>query len=311
MVEERWPTRGEQWMWPAPCVGAQVKLQIVHRTSYRYSLPLRRVVQTLRLTPRSSSRQTVLQWALAGSGSLHPEDDAWGNLAHLHTVERGGRRLHTEATGVVETRAEPVTMDGPCGRGPAPDWYREASLLIGRWPAIVDLALTCLSGGEPAHPVEPRRGIERLLRLAESVQHRVRYRPGTTDVHTTAEGAWLAAEGVCQDQAQVFIAACRAAAVPARYVSGYFFGGEAGSGGAEVANAAGAAALASHAWAEVCIDLPGRRWLGVDVTHGCLVDARHVVLAVGPDYAACPPVRGVRSGGGAETMEVSLRITPL
>lgn len=289
-----------------------MKLHIVHRTSYRYSLPLRRVVQTLRLTPRSSSHQTVWQWAVLGNGSLTPEDDAWGNCAHLHTVERGLRRLHTEAAGVIETRADPCACDGPDERGPVPDWYREASGLIGRWPAIVDLGLTCLPGGELAHPVEPQRGVARLLRLAEAVRHRVRYRAGTTDVHTTAETAWQAAEGVCQDQAQVFIAACRAACVPARYVSGYFFDSEASAASGSSGEAAsGAAPLASHAWAEVCIDLPARRWLGVDVTHGCLVDERHVVVAVGPDYAACPPVRGVRSGGGAETMEVSLRITPL
>ncbi|HMW23634.1 MAG TPA: transglutaminase family protein [Burkholderiaceae bacterium] len=286
-----------------------MKLHIVHRTVYRYRQPLRRVVQTLRLTPRSSSRQTVLDWAVQGSGSLHPDEDAWGNVAHLHTVDHGARRLSAEAAGVVETAAPPDWIDP---LGPAPDWYREASTLVGRWPAIIDLALTCLPPGDWAHPLEPVRGIGRLLRLAEGVRHRVRYRPGSTDVHTTAEAAWRAGEGVCQDQAQVFIAACRAAGLPARYVSGYFLSHAAATvvptGGA---TADAGADLASHAWAEVCIDVPQRRWLGVDVTHACLIDERHVIVAVGPDYAACPPVRGVRSGGGDEAMAVQLRITPL
>jgi hypothetical protein len=35
------------------------------------------------------------------------------------------------------------------------------------------------------------------------------------------------------------------------------------------------------------------------------------MVAVGPDYAACPPVRGVRSGGGDESMDVTLQITQL
>ena len=33
-------------------------------------------------------------------------------------------------------------------------------------------------------------------------------------------------------------------------------------------------------------------------------------LAVGPDYAACAPVRGVREGGGDESMRVRVRIEP-
>lgn len=290
-----------------------MKLQIVHRTVYRYRQPLRRVVQTLRLTPRRCSRQALLDWTVQGSGSLHPEEDAWGNVAHLHSIDHGARRLSVEAAGVVDTGAESDWIDP---LGPAPDWYREASPLVGRWPAITDLALSSLPPGEWAHPLAPQRGVERLLRLAESVRHRVRYRPGSTDVHTTAEAAWLAGQGVCQDQAQVFIAACRAAGLPARYVSGYFLSHAVGAAAGALASASAddadaGADLASHAWAEVCIDVPQRRWLGVDVTHACLVDERHVIVAVGPDYAACPPVRGVRSGGGDETMTVQLRITPL
>lgn len=286
-----------------------MKLHIVHRTVYRYRQPLRRVVQTLRLTPRCCSRQTLLEWAVQGSGSLHPDEDAWGNAAHLHTIDHGARRLWAEAAGVVATAAAADRIDP---LGPAPDWYREASALVGCWPAIADLAQTFLPPADWAHPLAPARGIDRLLRLAEAVRHRVRYCPGSTDVHTTAEAAWLAGQGVCQDQAQVFIAACRAAGLPARYVSGYFLSDAPGAvvptGGAA---AEGGADLASHAWAEVCTDVPQRRWLGVDVTHACLVDERHVIVAVGPDYAACAPVRGVRSGGGDEAMAVQLRITLL
>jgi len=94
------------------------------------------------------------------------------------------------------------------------------------------------------------------------------------------------------------VAACRSLGVPARYVSGYF-------------HAAGSERLASHAWAEVCLELSGRRWFGVDITHVCPVDERHVRLAVGPDYSACSPIRGVRSGGGREHLLVELEIVAL
>ena len=66
--------------------------------------------------------------------------------------------------------------------------------------------------------------------------------------------------------------------------------------------------VASHAWADVCIDPAARRWLAIDVTHRCAMDERHVRLAIGPDYAACAPVRGVREGGGDELMSVRVLV---
>ncbi len=118
---------------------------------------------------------------------------------------------------------------------------------------------------------------------------------GSPTSSTTAAQALQQGEGVCQDQAHVMLAACRASGVAARYVSGYFY-------------APGAPDLASHAWVDVCLDIDARRWLSIDITHRCLMDERHVRLAVGPDYAACPPIRGVRSGGGEEAMKVDIAI---
>jgi transglutaminase-like putative cysteine protease len=136
-----------------------------------------------------------------------------------------------------------------------------------------------------------------VLELATRVCELVRYRAGVTHVGTTALEALRLGAGVCQDQAHVFIAACRANGVPARYVSGYFY-------------APDSPMLASHAWVDVCADTAARRWLSVDPTHACLMDERHVRLAVGPDYAACLPIRGVRHGGGHEAMRVKVEIRP-
>lgn len=138
---------------------------------------------------------------------------------------------------------------------------------------------------------------EAVLALAGDVFDAVRYRAGRTDVSTTAQQALAWGEGVCQDQAHVLIAACRSQGVPARYVSGYFYAPHAPS-------------LASHAWVDVCLDVGAGRWLSVDPTHRCLMDERHVRLAIGPDYTACPPIRGVRSGGGREVMDVVISISP-
>ena len=265
---------------------AGVKYQIRHRTHYRYTQPLRSAVQTLCLTPRHTDTQHVHHWQLQSPTPLQPQTDAWGNHSHVLAVGAGARMLQCEATGVVETLGASLQSDP---LGPDPRLYLMPSALARADDALRHSALAAVRG------VEDRQA--QALVLTALVAEHVRYQPGRTNANTTAAEAWLGGAGVCQDQAHVLVAACRAVGLPARYVSGYF-------------HASGAPELASHAWAQVCLDPAERRWLGLDVTHHCLVDERHVQIAVGPDYAACAPVRGVRSGGGGEQLTVSVEITP-
>ena len=46
------------------------------------------------------------------------------------------------------------------------------------------------------------------------------------------------------------------------------------------------------------------------MTHRCPIDQRHIRLAIGTDYDACPPIKGVRHGGRGETMVVRIGIEP-
>ena len=88
----------------------------------------------------------------------------------------------------------------------------------------------------------------------------------------------------------MLIACCRAAGIPARYVSGYFHAGT-------------RAEVASHAWVDAWLGAePG--WCSIDVTHAEETGMRHCRLAVGRDYLDAAPVRGVRRGGGRESMSV-------
>jgi len=264
--------------------GHRMKLSIHHETQYEYSVPLRYSTQSLRLTPLPSDHQTVLQWALHAPGTLFAQRDGYGNQSHTWTLARRLMRGAIRAAGVVETHASPWLVDEP--GLPSPLVYLRPTALTPFDVKLLALGVDALSDGA---------GPQSLLALAARVCERVRYTAGVTDVHTTALDALQLGAGVCQDQAHVFIAVCRANGVPARYVSGYFYAPE-------------STRLASHAWVDVCLDPAKRRWLSVDVTHGCLMDERHVRLAVGPDYAACLPIRGVRHGGGDEAMHVRVDI---
>lgn len=264
-----------------------MKYQIRHRTHYRYTQPLHSATQTLCLTPRHTDTQIVHHWQLASATPLQAQTDAWGNHSHVLTAGAGARMLQCEATGMVEALGESLQTDP---LGPDPRLYLMPSTLARADEALRRSALVAVRGVD-GHRAQAQA-------LAALVSERVRYQPGCTNANTTAAEAWLGGAGVCQDQAHVLVAACRAVGLPARYVSGYF-------------HAPGSPELASHAWAQVCLDPTARRWLGLDVTHGCVVDERHVQIAVGPDYAACAPVRGVRSGGGSERLTVSVEVTLL
>ncbi len=270
-----------------------MKLSIRHETHYEYSAPLQYALQQLCLTPQANAHQDVQDWHVSAPGHLYAQRDAYGNLSHSWSMARarGARHVYRGsvlAHGIVSTEASPWLVDDLAA--PHPALYLRATPLTAPDAALAALGRTHLVGrsGEEAA----------LLALAETVAGRVVYRAGATHVGTTAAEALALGAGVCQDQAHVFIAACRAAGLPARYVSGYF-------------HSPRARQLASHAWADVCVDMARRRWLSVDITHRCTMDERHVRLAIGPDYAACAPVRGVREGGGDEAMRVHVRIEPL
>jgi transglutaminase-like putative cysteine protease len=129
----------------------------------------------------------------------------------------------------------------------------------------------------------------------DSIRQAVAYTPGVTDVTHSASEALELGVGVCQDQAHVLVACCRAAGIPARYVSGYFHSGDSGE-------------IASHAWADVWLG-SDEGWLSLDVTHAEDTGGRHCRLAVGRDYLDAAPVRGVRRGGGREAMTVTVRVS--
>jgi len=114
-----------------------------------------------------------------------------------------------------------------------------------------------------------------------------------TSVATTAAEAYATGRGVCQDSAHVLLAVCRAAGVPARYVSGHLLGQSGGS----------------HAWVEVLVPDPsgGVRAIGVDPSNGCRAGARHLPVAVGRDYADVAPTSGSYSGSAQGRLTATKR----
>jgi transglutaminase-like putative cysteine protease len=259
-----------------------MQLSILHHTAYRYAEPVKYTAQTLRLTPRHEGAQRTLSWTINAPGRRTEQLDAHGNITHLLTLEQPHRAIEIDVRGIVEMTGDEefLRFDGRL----SPLAYLAATPLTAANAAMAELARAQLGGRGPLR--------DRLYQLAAAVRAAVRYMPGTTSVEDSASQAFAHGQGVCQDQAHVFIACCRSAGIPARYVSGYLCSvDDTGS--------------ATHAWADAWLE-DRQGWLSIDVTHGEPMGPKHCRLAVGRDYLDAAPVRGVRRGGGHEVMEVSV-----
>lgn len=83
-----------------------MRLKISHLTEYRYDEPAHFSLQRLRLTPPTSSGQTVLNWSLNVEGAT-PEveyDDQYGNHVNLVSLEGAQHVTRILAEGEVETQ---------------------------------------------------------------------------------------------------------------------------------------------------------------------------------------------------------------
>lgn len=271
-------------------------LHISHETVYDYDAPLSRSTQYLRLTPRRSRGLRILHWGLALPAPASSCADAFGNTMHVLSLDGPRRDIVLRAMGEVITDDGPPRPD-PEDELPAPLFLRDSVL------TRADEALRGFAAGFADAAQADAHGA--LLMLMSAIGERMPYLRGYTDAATPAAEAFQTGRGVCQDHAQVFVCCARLLGLPARYVSGYL--------------ATDAEHVASHAWAEV--RLPDAKpeddasrmaggWLGYDISNQCLADGRHVKLAIGADYLDACPVRGVRTGGGLETMRAEVLVKP-
>lgn len=261
-------------------------LSIRHTTSYRYDQPVPYALLQLRLRPKDQQGQEVLDWHVqVKGGKVETEyDDHHGNHVHLVSFDP----FATEITIASEGQVKVEDTSGVLGahQGWAPMW------MFKRQTARTTLGEACkaiVSGlsGEIG-------SLDWLHALSAAIRASVVYEVGHSDVTWGAEEAAKSGHGVCQDHAHIFIACCRAAGRPARYVSGYLMMDRRTHQDA------------THAWAEAYVE--GLGWVGFDVSNGISPDKRYVRVASGLDYADAAPVFGTRFGTARETMAVQLSV---
>lgn len=262
-------------------------LSVDHVTLYRYSQPVRGVVQSHRLMPSVFDGQRVLNWEVKVSDGLRGGSfrDGAGDLVQAWSIQGPVSEIEVSVKGKVETSDLAGILRGHKERVP-PQCYLETTPVT-----LADLALAELSDSAEA----TGGGLDAAHRLATLVADNIAYCAGTTEAATTAAEALAQGKGVCQDQAHALLAMARRAGIPARYVSGYLHSGEDGT-----------PHEAAHAWAELWLADLG--WVGFDPANRCCPDDRYIRLGSGLDALDAAPIKGIARGQAAESLDVTLAV---
>ena len=267
-----------------------MQLSIRHETLYRYTVAQAYSIQQLHLTPRAEPQQHVLSWHISTPGHCSAYADAYGNLSHMLTLNEPHESVRIVVEGVIATTR---LNDGRllAEDNLSPLVFTVSTRLTEPAAALEELAARVLP--------RTQASTADLMDLAGHIHGAIAYQSGATDVFTTAANALALGAGVCQDQAHVFLACCHARGIPARYVSGYIDPESTGH-------------AASHAWVDAWAEDPDfSGWVSIDVTHNRLMSDSYCRLAIGRDYESAAPVRGMRRGGGTESMTVEALIVPV
>jgi transglutaminase-like putative cysteine protease len=230
---------------------------------YEYSAPVKRLRQRLIVVPPPiHGAQRRRHWSISVDGVdatvRRTRTDTFGNVV----IDIGARRVERWIQFGASAAVERVATNDPHRIAVDPRFLRPTPLTTAD-ARIRDLVVPGAGPGD----------------ICARASRSLTYEWGITDVQTSAADAIRGGRGVCQDFAHIMIAACRAAGIAARYVSGHLVG----EGG-------------SHAWVEALVPDPDRpgEWAveAWDPTHDRPAGDGYVVVAVGRDYADVAPLSG-------------------
>ncbi|BAC09334.1 transglutaminase family protein [Thermosynechococcus vestitus] len=280
-----------------------MQYRICHQTTYTYSAPVALAPHDLRLIPRSDGHQRLRSLSLEilptpqGHSSVL---DVYGNhIQRYWWLPQPTTSLMIQVTSEVETYCdnpfnyllEPwaVTLPFNYPQRLATSLHPYLSLPVD--PVAYELAWQILASGD-------RQVLTFLSDLNNKIYRTCQHQIRETGAPWPPCVTWAKQTGSCRDTAVLFIHACRAVGLAARFVSGYQEG--------DLENPE----RHLHAWVEVY--LPGAGWRGYDPTHGLAVSDRHIALVAAADPADAAPIEGVLRGQGVtSTMSYQLQIQRL
>ncbi|MGQ0676937.1 MAG: transglutaminase family protein [Rhodospirillales bacterium] len=267
-----------------------MRIEVTHRTHFRFAGPSSLSMHQCRLTPMPGAGQRIVNWDIRVPGRPRDWIDGYGNTVRAFAVAGAHEEVEIVAHGVFEWPEGGGAFLSHDDPEPLPPLYWLRNHGLARHDQAIRDFVADL---EPRAAAADAR-IELLHDLMKRISGRVKYAVGATDIEVGAGVALRRGAGVCQDHAHLFAACCRALGIPARYVSGYLRVHDELRG------------PASHAWAEAFV--PSLGFVGFDPANGICPTGEYLKLAVGLDYREAAPVTGRRLGGGEARMEVEVEV---
>jgi transglutaminase-like putative cysteine protease len=267
---------------------SKLTLQVRHTTHYAFANPVVHALQRLRLTPKETHGQRILDWQMTFENAVAElqYDDQHFNHVTLVSLTPGAREVTVTCEGTVETEDNAGVIGRHSGHLPLWSFLRQTPL------TRPGPKLRALLRELPAPSADAP--LPFLHALSALIRERIAYEAGRTHAATTAEEAAAHGYGVCQDHSHIFISAARASGIPARYVSGYLMMNDR------------IEQEATHAWAEAHVE--GLGWVGFDISNGISPDPRYVRVATGDDYRDAAPLTGISIGTAEQVLTVGVSV---
>lgn len=197
-----------------------MRFSVVHETLYRYSVPVGLAPHVLRLEPQAALGRVLSRtlWVEPVPLWQRQETDAFGNAVTQVGFSGTTSVLRVDSRFVVDTFAPPPL---PIASLPGLPWPRQADAALEAclYEPMADGAVNAFAHGlARAAGHDPLRFLDSLCQALHARTDRQIRIDGDaqTPATTLASG-----RGACRDVTVLFMAACRALHIPARFVSGY------------------------------------------------------------------------------------------
>src|SRR5262245_38452966 len=259
-----------------------MRFSVVHTTRYRYDAPVYLEPHTFRFRPRDDGAQRLLRYSLEISPAAAGRADL---------LDREGNVV-TQAwfTGQIETLEVRSEFEAETLRENPFDFLMAKS--DRRLPGAASSSLAIADFARSIAAAANHHTIPFLTALTKSMCDSFRQVLRRDGAPFDPEATLSAGEGSCRDLAVLFCAACRAAGLTARFVSGYEREASLQENGE------------LHAWAEVYLE--GGGWRGFDPSRGLAVAESHIAVAASMDPRLAAPITGTYRGSAKSTLDFQI-----
>ena len=290
------------------------RIHVAHETRYAYAAPVALSQKLLHLTPRTFQ----FQRCNAHSIQIDPTPGEWVEASDFFGNPTTYVAIAERHESLVVRAESTITLQPRAGEEVIPtsipwETVRDRLRQFGDPTRLEPLKYLFPSphvttsdelGDYARVSFTPGRSVlAAALDLTYRIHGEFKFDPEATVISTPLSELMRLRRGVCQDFAHLMIGCLRTLGIPCRYISGYILTTPAPGKPRLV----GADAL--HAW--VSVYCPSIGWVDFDPTNRCMVNLEHVTLGWGRDFNDVTLLRGVMLGGGAQTLNVSVTLTPL